>query len=73
MPPKTDDIEVRIIRNRFGTETKQSLSNKIASIKREFETIKGQDWINTILINDNKEKFLARAGVHVVFKMYELR
>jgi hypothetical protein len=41
MPQKPEDIEVRIIRNRYGTESKQSLGNKIAQIRREFDMIKG--------------------------------
>jgi hypothetical protein len=30
MPPSPEEIEIRLIRTRYGSETKQSLSNKIA-------------------------------------------
>lgn len=41
MPPDTDSIQNRLIRNRYGTESKQSLAAKIAQMRREMDLIKG--------------------------------
>ena len=73
MPPAPEEIERRVIRNRYGSETKDSLKSKIAKIKFEMNSIRGQNWINHILVNDNRDKFLGRAGVHIMHRMYELR
>ena len=64
---------MRIIRNRYGTETAVSLKRKMDLVQREMSMVTGYKWIDQIILNDNKEKFINRAGVHIVFKLYRLR
>lgn len=73
MPPNIETIQNRMIRYRYGTETKDSLQNKINRIQREMNNIGEDGWIDKIIVNDNIERFKARAGVHIAFKLYNLR
>ena len=54
-PPSTDDILLRIIRNRHGSETQDTLKQKMAKINRELSSISSEKWINEIIMNDTVE------------------
>ena len=74
-PPSVDDIEVRMIRNRFGLDTQASLNHKLKLIRLELSMIEGKqrNLFDKILVNDNRQDFLKRAGVHVVYNLYKRR
>ena len=35
--------------------------------------VTGYKWIDQVILNDIKDKFINRAGVHIVFKLYKLK
>uniref|UniRef100_A0A7S3CNJ0 Uncharacterized protein n=1 Tax=Strombidium rassoulzadegani TaxID=1082188 RepID=A0A7S3CNJ0_9SPIT len=75
-PPTHEDIEVRIIRNRFGSETKMSLATKMGKIRHEFSLLEQgyySDLFKKILVNDLREKFLNRAGVEIGLNLYKFK
>ena len=73
MPPNIETIQNRLIRYRYGSETKDSLADKCNKMQREIKNIGEHGWIDKIIINDNLDRFKARAGVHIAFKLYNLR
>jgi hypothetical protein len=57
-PPTVQDIEIRMIRNRFGSETKQSLAQKIVEARREIEKVIAgayNDLFDAVIINDSRD------------------
>ena len=50
-----------------GTETKQSLSNKMSYAYHEMDLAKSQDFLSHIFTNDKEEDFIKKATVHLLF------
>lgn len=65
-PKSIEDLSLRIIRKRPGTETESSLSNKMNYAFREIEHARGCDWIDHVFTNDELEEFLGKVGAFLV-------
>ena len=72
-PTCITELSNRIIRTRPGEETKDSLSNKMSTALKEMEMAKRCDWIEKIYTNDNKDEFVQKAAVHLMFSLYKLK
>lgn len=57
----------RVIRERPGTETKDSLKIKMNNALKEMEMAKRCDYVDKIFTNDNMEEFTQKAAVHLMF------
>lgn len=71
-PKSIEDLTNRIIRKRPGTETQDSLNNKMSYAYKEIEHARGLDFINHIFTNDDLKEFLDKAGAHLVHHVYKL-
>ena len=72
-PRRVQDIELRMIRHRYGTETQASLKNKIQEVKKEVERVKDMGWITQVLVNDNLDRFTNKARNFIFFDLYQIR
>jgi guanylate kinase len=72
-PCSIEELSNRVIRNRPGTETKDSLQNKMNFALKEMEFAKRCDWIERIFTNDKIDEFTQKATVHLMFILYKLK
>ena len=72
-PKDVKDLQTRVIRNRVGTETQDSLNIKLNVAEREIKKANGLSWINEVMINDSKEDFIKKATVHLMYSMYRIK
>lgn len=71
-PPSVEELSNRIIRNRPGLETKESLNLKMAKAVSEMDKAKRFDWIS-VFTNTHEKEFLNQVTVFLIFKQYHLR
>mmetsp|Transcript_35632 Transcript_35632/g.54501 ORF Transcript_35632/g.54501 Transcript_35632/m.54501 type:complete len:141 (-) Transcript_35632:44-466(-) len=74
-PPSIQDIEIRMIRNRFGQDTKETLQHKLKMIDLELKEVNtpASSLFDKIVVNDLRKKFLDRVVVHIMFNLYKRR
>ena len=58
---------MRVLRNRPGEDTKQTLEFKLAQMRRDVDEAKISKFINKVFVNDRLEDFLKKASVYIVF------
>ncbi len=72
-PPTPEELAIRLIRNRPGQDTQNSLLLKQNQMRKDIEEVKSLKWINKSFPDDRLDDFLKKTAIYIVFTLYKLK